>query len=167
MIIKNLKYTRENLGLKQKDLTTLFNVTYSTISGWETGKDTIPLKQLIKYANKYNFSLDYLFGLTKTNKEYLPLEIDLDTISKNLKTIRKQNKKTQEQIAKVLNTSSGGYAHYENSRYLIPTNFIYSLALYYKDFSIDEVLGRQEIKKKYITKTIYFLLFTYNTNSSL
>ena len=56
MIIKNLRYTRENLGLKQKDLTTLFNVTYSTISGWETGKDTIPLKQLIKYANKYNFN---------------------------------------------------------------------------------------------------------------
>ncbi|HIR58957.1 MAG TPA: helix-turn-helix domain-containing protein [Candidatus Onthousia excrementipullorum] len=145
MIIKNLRYTRENLGLKQKDLTTLFNVTYSTISGWETGKDTIPLRQLIKYANKYNFSLDYLFGLTKTNKEYLPLEIDLDVISKNLTEIRKQNKKTQEQIAKVLNTSSGGYAHYENSRYLIPTNFIYSLALYYKDFSIDEVLGRKKI----------------------
>lgn len=45
MIIENLRYTRENLGLKQKDLTTLFNVTYSTISGWETGKDTIPLRQ--------------------------------------------------------------------------------------------------------------------------
>lgn len=148
MIIKNLRYTRENLGLKQKDLTTLFNVTYSTISGWETGKDTIPLRQLIKYANKYNFSLDYLFGLTKTNKEYLPLEIDLDVISKNLTEIRKQNKKTQEQIAKVLNTSSGGYAHYENSRYLIPTNFIYSLALYYKEFSIDKVLGRKEVKEK-------------------
>lgn len=148
MIIKNLRYTRENLGLKQKDLTTLFNVTYSTISGWETGKDTIPLKQLIKYANKYNFSLDYLFGLTKTNKEYQPLEIDLDIISTNLRAIRKKNKKTQEQIAKVLNTSSGGYAHYENSRYLIPTNFIYSLALFYKDFSIDNVLGRKEIKEK-------------------
>ena len=148
MIIKNLRYTRENLGLKQKDLTTLFNVTYSTISGWETGKDTIPLKQLIKYANKYNFSLDYLFGLTNINKSYLPLEIDLNTISKNLRTIRKKNKKTQDQIAKVLNTSSGGYAHYENSRYLIPTNFIYSLALFYKDFSIDKVLGRIESKEK-------------------
>ena len=148
MIIKNLRYTRENLGLKQKDLTTLFNVTYSTISGWETGKDTIPLKQLIKYANKYNFSLDYLFGLTSTNKSYLPLEIDLNVISKNLTDIRKQNKKTQEQIAKILNTSSGGYAHYENSKYLIPTNFIYSLALYYKDFSIDKVLGRIEVKEK-------------------
>ena len=148
MIVKNLRYSRENMGLKQKDLTTLFNVTYSTISGWETGKDTIPLRQLIKYANKYNYSLDYLFGLSKTNKEYLPLEIDLDIIAKNLKDIRKANKKTQEQIARVLNTSSGGYAHYENSRYLIPTNFIYSLALFYKDFSIDKTLGRKKTKKK-------------------
>lgn len=148
MIVKNFKYTRENLGLKQKDLTNLFNVTYSTISGWETGKDTIPLKQLIKYANKYNLSLDYLFGLNKNNKSYLPLEIDLNIISKNLITIRKKNKKTQEQISKVLNTSSGGYAHYENSRYLIPTNFIYNLALYYDNFSIDEILGRKEKKEK-------------------
>ena len=148
MIVKNFKYTRENLGLKQKDLTNLFNVTYSTISGWETCKDTIPLKQLIKYANKYNLSLDYLFGLNKDNKSYLPLEIDLNIISKNLITIRKKNKKTQEQISKVLNTSSGGYAHYENSRYLIPTNFIYNLALYYNNFSIDEILGRKEKKEK-------------------
>ena len=88
MIVKNLRYSRENLGLKQKDLAALFNVTYSTISGWETGKDTIPLRQLIKYANKYNYSLDYLFGLTTTNESYLPLEIDLNTISKNLKDIR-------------------------------------------------------------------------------
>ena len=80
MIVKNLRNTREDLGLKQKDLTTLFNVTYSTISGWETGKDTIPLRQLIKYANKFNFSLDYLFGLTKTNEPYLPLKIDLNVI---------------------------------------------------------------------------------------
>ncbi len=145
MIIKRLRSTRENLGLKQKDLTTLFNVTYSTISGWETGKDTIPLKQLIKYANKYNFSLDYLFGISSTNEKYLPLEIDLNLIAKKLTTIRKNNNKSQAQIAKVLNTSPSGYAHYENSRYLIPTNFIYSLALYYKNFSIDEILGREKI----------------------
>lgn len=144
MIIKKLRHTREDLGLKQKDLTTLFNVTYSTISGWETGKDTIPLRQLIKYANKYNYSLDYLFGLTENNEKYFPLEINLDIISKNLTEIRKKNKKTQAQIAKLLNTSPAGYAHYENSRYLIPTNFIYSLALFYKDFSIDEVLGRKK-----------------------
>lgn len=146
MIVKNLRYTRESNYLKQKDLTSLFNVTYSTISGWETGKDTIPLRQLIKYANKFNYSLDYLFGLKDYNEVYLPLKIDLDIIAKNLKAIRKENKKTQQDIANVLNTSSSAYAHYENSRYLIPTNFLFSLSLIYKDFSIDELLGRKKME---------------------
>lgn len=144
MIIKRLRDTRESMDLKQKDLTTIFNVTFSTISGWETGKDTIPLRQLIKYANEFNYSLDYLFGLKDKNEKYLPLEINLELIAKNLKQIRKLHKKTQEDIAKVLNTSSSAYAHYENARYLIPTNFIYALATIYPNFSIDKVLGREK-----------------------
>lgn len=147
MIIKNFRYTREGLDLKQKDLTSLFNVSPSTISGWETGKDTMPLKHLIKYANTYNFSLDYLFGLKETNEEYHPLEIDLKLIGKNLRIIRKQNKKTQQDVAKIINTSSSGYAHYENARNLIPTTFLFNLSLIYKDFSFDKILGRK-IKTK-------------------
>lgn len=76
MIVKNFRYSRESLDLKQKDLTNFFNVTPSTISGWEIGKDTIPLKHLIKYANEYNLSLDYLFGLKNENEIYKPLNID-------------------------------------------------------------------------------------------
>ncbi len=143
MIIKNFRYTREGLDLKQKDLTDLFNVSPSTISGWETGKDTMPLKHLIKYANTYNFSLDYLFGLKETNEEYYPLEVDLKLIGKNLRIIRKQNKKTQQDVANIINTSSSGYAHYENARNLIPTTFLFNLSLIYKDFSFDKVLGRK------------------------
>ena len=66
MIVKNLRYCRENLELKQKEIAEILGVTYSTVSGWETGKDTIPLKQLIEFANKFNLSLDYLFGLNNT-----------------------------------------------------------------------------------------------------
>lgn len=148
MIVKNLRESRELLDLKQKDLTTLFGVTYSTISGWETGKDTIPLRQLIKYANKYNYSLDYLFGLKNYNEKYEPLEIDLNVIADNLRKIRKENKKTQQDVGDVLNTSSSAYAHYENARYLIPTSFLYNLTFIYKDFSIDKILGRKEFIDK-------------------
>lgn len=144
MIIKKFKYTRESMDLKQKDLTSLFEVKQSTISGWETGKDTIPLKQLIKYANKYNYSLDYLFGLKDYNERYEPLVIDLALIGKNLRIIRKQNGKTQQNIADILNTNASGYAHYENARNLIPTTFLYNLSLIYKNFSIDKVLGRKK-----------------------
>lgn len=132
------------MDLNQKDLTSLFEVKQSTISGWETGKDTIPLKQLIKYANKFNYSLDYLFGLKDYNEKYEPLNIDLTLIGKNLRIIRKQNGKTQQNIADILNTNASGYAHYENARNLIPTTFLYNLALIYKNFSIDHILGRKK-----------------------
>ena len=130
MKVKRLRETRENLDLKQIDLTDLFGVTYSTISGWETGKDTIPLKQLIKYANKYNYSLDYLLGLTDKNIEYKDLKINLNTLATNLRKKRKQYGKTQQQIADIINTSQSSYAHYENARNLMPLSFLYNLRKY-------------------------------------
>lgn len=144
MIVKRLRESRELLDIKQKDLTDLFNVTYSTISGWETGKDTIPLRQLIKYANEYNYSLDYLFGLTNTNQKYKKLILDLEVVGNNLRKYRKDNKMTQQEVADKINTSQSAYAHYENAINLIPTSFIYNLSKIYKNFSIDETLGRKK-----------------------
>lgn len=42
MVVKNLRDSRESLDLKQKDIAELFKVNFTTVSGWETGKDTIP-----------------------------------------------------------------------------------------------------------------------------
>ena len=85
MILKNFKESREIIDIKQKDIAEFFNINFSTVSGWETGKDTIPIRRLIEYANHYNFSLDYLFGLTRINKEYYPVTIDIEHVAKNLR----------------------------------------------------------------------------------
>ena len=127
MIIKNFKYSREILDLKQKDIAELFNVHFSTVSGWETGKDTIPIERLVDYANHYNYSLDYLFGIKNYNEEYLPLTLDLNLIAHNLNILRKKNNYTQEKLAKKLNTNQASYAHYENATNMIPTVFLYNL----------------------------------------
>lgn len=133
------------LDIKQKDLAELFKVHFSTISGWETGKDTIPLERLIEYANHFNYSLDYLFGFTRDNNpNYLPLEIDLEVIAKNLRIIRKKHKLTQKEVANSINTNQAAYAHYENAIYLIPTTFLFNLTKIYKPFSVDELLGRKK-----------------------
>ncbi len=133
------------MDLKQKDIAEMFGVHFATVSGWETGKDTIPLERLIEYANRFNFSLDYLFGITKQNDtSYLPLEIDLNVIAQNLRKIRKSHNLTQEDVAKRINTSQASYAHYENSVNLIPTTFLYNLTDIYKPFSIDKLLGRKK-----------------------
>lgn len=145
MVIKNLRESREMLDIKQKDLAELFKVHFSTISGWETGKDTIPLERLIEYANHFNYSLDYLFGFTRDNNpNYLPLEIDLEVIAKNLRIIRKKHKLTQKEVANSINTNQAAYAHYENAIYLIPTTFLFNLTKIYKPFSVDELLGRRK-----------------------
>lgn len=145
MIVKNLKESRELLDLKQKEIAEEFKVNFTTVSGWETGKDTIPLERLVDYANRYNYSLDYLFGLTRENTvQYEPLIIDLELIAKNLRTIRKKNNLTQEQVAKKINTTQAAYAHYENAINLIPTAFLYNLTEIYKPFSIDKLLGRKK-----------------------
>ena len=145
MIIKNLRNSIENIDLKQKEIAEYFNVNYSTISGWETGKDTIPLRRLVEYANHYKFSLDYLFGITKHNdSNYNDLYIDLEIIATNLRTLRKRNGMTQDEVAKKINTSQANYAHYETAVNLIPTTFLYNLTTIYKPFSIDALLGRKK-----------------------
>ena len=145
MISKNLRESRELIDKKQKDIAELMKVNFTTVSGWETGKDIIPLKRLIEYANYFNYSLDYLFGLTRTNDtNYLPLTINLDLIAKNLKLLRKKHNLTQVDVAKKINTTQASYAHYENAINLIPTTFLYNLTLIYSSFSIDELLGRKK-----------------------
>lgn len=147
MVIKNFKKSRENLDLRQKDIADIFNLHYTTVSGWETGKDTIPIERLIDYANEFNLSLDYLFGIVTKNEKYYPIKLDLIQLAHNLTELRIKNNLTQVVVAKKLNTSQAAYSHYETATYVIPTAFIYNLTKIYKPFSIDELFGRQKEEK--------------------
>lgn len=141
-VVINLRRSREEMDIKQYEIANYFKVHSSTISGWETDKDPIPLRRLIKYANHYNLSLDYLFGLVPKNVEYYPIELNLEKFSQNLRKLRRRNGMTQKEVAKRLNTSQAAYSHYETSLYLIPTSFLANLTKIYDSFSIDELFGR-------------------------
>ena len=144
MIIKKLRESRERLDLKQTDIAKMLDVDNSTVSGWETGKDTIPLTKLIMYANELNYSLDYLFGISKKNNKYYPIDINLVLIGDRLKKLRKDNKMTQEDIANKLNTTQSTISSYECGNNLINTTFLYNLSKVYGEISIDELLGRKK-----------------------
>lgn len=144
MVVKNLRNSREDLELKQKDVAEFLGIHFSTVSGWETGKDTIPIGRLIDYANEYNLSLDYLFGLISKNENYYPLDLDLELLATNLTNLRLKNKCTQDLVAQKLNTGQSAYSHYENAINVIPTTFLYGLTKIYEPFSIDELFGRKK-----------------------
>ena len=65
--IRNL---REDNDLKQKDLATYLNCSQVSYSYYEIGKRDIPTTTLIRLAEYYNCSIDYLLGLTDEKKPY-------------------------------------------------------------------------------------------------
>ncbi len=57
---------REDHDLKQKDLAAYLSVDQSTYSDYENGRINVPAEILIKIADYYDVSLDYLVGRSNT-----------------------------------------------------------------------------------------------------
>lgn len=57
-----VKELRELRGLKQEELATIFGLKRSTISSWEVGKSKPDVDTLIKVAQYFNVSIDYLLN---------------------------------------------------------------------------------------------------------
>ena len=70
MYIKRLKDIREDNDLLQKQIAIILEITRQQYGLYEKGKRTIPLEKLIKLAEFYNTSIDYLLGLTNEIKPY-------------------------------------------------------------------------------------------------
>lgn len=146
MIENNLKYCREELEMTQTELGYVFGVSKYTVSGWETGKDTMPLNKLIKFCNLYNYSLDFVVGLTRKNTKYnLNATIDKRQIGKKLKEIRKSLNLTQQQLSDECGFFQTTYGGYETGRYLINTINIYTICKKYK-ISMDWIVNRTNHK---------------------
>lgn len=64
MIIKRLKDLREDKDLKQQDLADYLGITRSAYSNYENGIREVPLTVLMKIADFYRVSVDYLLGRT-------------------------------------------------------------------------------------------------------
>lgn len=61
---------REDKDMTQKELSQLLNCTQQTYSRYETGEITIDIYNIIKLAEFYNTSTDYILGLTNETKPY-------------------------------------------------------------------------------------------------
>ena len=59
-----LRDLREDNGKKQSEIAALLNCTQQAYSTYESGERDIPSKVLIKLADYYNTSVDYLLGRT-------------------------------------------------------------------------------------------------------
>ncbi len=67
-----IRALREDNDLTQNAIIKILNCTQVCYSNYERGKREIPLEALVKLADFYNVSVDYLLGRTKIKKRYPP-----------------------------------------------------------------------------------------------
>ena len=65
-----IRAMREDRDLSQRTLAEHLQVHQTTYSDYERGKLNIPIPALIKLAEFYNTSIDYLLGLTDESAPY-------------------------------------------------------------------------------------------------
>ena len=85
--------------------------------------------------------MDFVLGLNNINKyndfDYTK-KLNREKIGRNIKLLRKRHKLTQNDLAKILNTSQSTISAYESGKTLVLTAFIYSLAHEF-NMSIDKL----------------------------
>lgn len=147
MINNNIKYCREELEMTQEELGIVLGASKQTISNWETGYIPIPLAKLIRFCNLYNYSMDFVCGLTRKNIKYDKLiVIDQKLIGKNLKSLRTKLNLTQQKLSDKCNFYQSTYNHYETGYSLIKIMPAYSICKTY-NVSLDWLVGRTNNSK--------------------
>lgn len=69
-IYRRIRDLREDHDLNQQDLASILNITQSTYSRYESGLYDVPTDILIKLADFYNTSIDYLLERTDNPLPY-------------------------------------------------------------------------------------------------
>ncbi len=67
---QRIRDLREDKDLTQTELGKRIGMSQTGYSKYETGENDIPTNVLIKLANLYNTSIDYILGLTDEKKPY-------------------------------------------------------------------------------------------------
>lgn len=131
---EQLKTLRKINGLTQKELAEKLKIKQNSYSDWENGKSEPNIEMLVRIADYFDVSLDYLMGGKMKNIT--------EEFSLCLKKIRMKRKLSQKQIAEELKISQQQYSKWEGGISTPNAETLVRLADYF-DVSVDYLLGRK------------------------
>ena len=121
-----LRDIREDNDINQVRMAEILGVNRSAYSLWELGINIIPLNYLAFFADYFDYSIDYVLGLTNVRrKNNLIKGFDLKILGNNLKEVRIKNSLSQEDMARILNVTQPCITRYEKGLICISTSNIY------------------------------------------
>ena len=69
MTFENIRNLREDADKTQTEIAEYLNIKQTTYSKYELGKINVPIEMLIKIADYYDVSLDYLVGRKRKHQK--------------------------------------------------------------------------------------------------
>ena len=139
-----LRDIREDNDINQVRMAEILGVNRSTYSLWELGINIIPLNYLAFFADYFDYSIDYVLGLTNVRrKNNLIKGFDLKILGNNLKEVRIKNSLSQEDMARILNVTQPCITRYEKGLICISTSNIYKFSKEFK-ISISKLCGKEK-----------------------
>ena len=139
---KRLVELRENKFIKQYNIANLLEIHKGAYNQYETEHIIIPTKHLNTICNYFEVSIDYILEFTNTiNYKNSSKDINKEISGNRLKELRRENKLTQEKLAKTINISRTTIAEYERGTNIIALPFLYTICKKY-NISADYLLGK-------------------------
>ncbi len=146
------KEIRESYELKQHEVAQIMGVSRGGYANIEAETANVKLTQLLRFANHFNLSLDYVckLSLIKNPTNLIKIdEIDKKVMRERLIQIEQEVHKSARAIADELGIQKSTYSEYKNVKKgrLMQTLMVKQIAKKYS-YSIDWIIGRSDKKRR-------------------
>ena len=133
-----LRGLRKGKDLNQTQIAAVLRISQRGYSKYETGENKIPPEVLLRLADFYGVSVDYLLGRDETPAAQPPRG---GSGRLQLAALRREHAMTQAQAAALLGCSASLYAKYERGERPLPLPLAVKLADLY-GVTLDRLAGR-------------------------